>query len=156
MELEHTILTLFFTKKFGLKIWSDLGVIDRELAIYKKLSNYLKKINMVTYGGSKDKKYSNKLGDIKPLSVKWHNSKMITLLHLLIKHYPDIKNSDIFKTNQILGSDIALWFKKKFRKKLLVRCGYLYSQYRFIQTENVSERRKAYNFDLLWFNLIFC
>lgn len=128
MEIADTTLTLFFTKQVSLKMWADIGMIDRELEIYKELSKYLKRINMVTYGGRKDKVYSDILGNIKILPVRWR-TRVITIIHLLLKYYSEIKNSDILKTNQIKGSEVPIWFKKKFGKKLIVRCGYLHSRH---------------------------
>ena len=128
MGIGDTSLTLFFTQGMNLKKWADIGNLDRELEIYKRLSNNLKTVSMVTYGGNKDKEYSKKVGDIKILPVTWHNKRAITILHLLMKYYPEIKNSDILKTNQIRGSEIPLWFKKRFGKKLITRCGFLHSR----------------------------
>lgn len=61
MELADTILTLFFTERVGLKTWADIGSIDRELAIYKKLSRYLKKVDMVSMGAAKTEFIQGKL-----------------------------------------------------------------------------------------------
>lgn len=128
MELADTTLTLFFTKRMSLKNWADIGIIDRELALYKRLTTHLNRVNMVTYGGYKDKTYSDRLETIELLPVTWHN-RVSPIIQLLIKHFPKVKNTDILKTNQIQGSEIPIWFKKKFRKKLIVRCGYLYSRH---------------------------
>ena len=95
MEIGAATLILFFTKRMSLKTWADIGIIDRELAIYKKLAMYLREVNMVTYGGSKDKAYSDKFGDIKILPTTWHN-KAITIIQLLMKHYSKIKNFNHF------------------------------------------------------------
>ncbi|WP_287584778.1 glycosyltransferase family 4 protein [Candidatus Borrarchaeum sp.] len=136
MELADTILTLFFTKRMSLKMWADVGIIDRELALYKKLSMYLRKVNMVTYGGYKDIVYSRKLREhINLLPIMWY-TKATPILQLLLRHFSQIKHSDILKTNQIRGSEIPLWFKKKFGKKLIVRCGYLLSR-------NITKKYKA-------------
>jgi glycosyltransferase involved in cell wall biosynthesis len=126
--LGNIMLTLFFTRQSGLNKWDNMGILNRELALYKNLIPYLKRINMVTYGGHADKRYKRELEPIKILPVTWHN-KRLTILHLLIKHYPEIKNSDILKTNQIKGSEVPLWFKKKLGKNLIVRCGYLHSRH---------------------------
>ncbi len=146
MRITDTTLTLFFTRNMSLKEWSDIGIIERELLIYKKLSMHLKKVNIVTYGGRKDKFYSRKLGAINVLPVTWH-TRTTTILHLLMKYYPEIKNSSILKTNQISGSEIPLWFKKKFGKKLIVRCGYLYAQFTFKLTKDEATRKKAYRLE---------
>lgn len=129
MELADTTLTLFFTKRMSLKKWADVGIIGRELALYTKLAIHLKKVNMITYGDNEDKAYLDKHGKIKVLPVIWRYNRVVPILHVLIRYFSEIKHSDILKTNQIRGSEIPLWFKKKFRKKLIVRCGYLHSRH---------------------------
>jgi len=128
-KLEDTTLTLFFTGGVTLKTWAQVGNLDREVEIYKRLSNHLKRINFVAYGGKQDKIYSNRIGAIKLLPIKWYKRQPLTILHLLLKHHPEIRDTDIFKTNQIPGSEIPVWIKKHFGKKLITRCGYLYSYF---------------------------
>lgn len=122
-------LTLFFTGGVSLNTWADVGNLDRELELYKRLSKQLKRINFVTYGGAKDKKYTGKLGDIKLLPTKWYSRQKFTILRLFLKYQHEFKDTSIIKTNQIYGSEVPIWFKKRFRKKLIVRCGYLYSRH---------------------------
>jgi len=140
--LGNIMLTLFFTKQMGLNKWGNMGILNRELALYKKLMPYLKRINMVTYGGHEDKRYERELEPIKILPITWHN-KRLTILHLLIKHFPEIKNSDILKTNQIKGSEVPLCLKKKLGKKLIVRCGYLHSRHTIKRREHEEVIRAA-------------
>ncbi|MHA2284074.1 MAG: glycosyltransferase family 4 protein [Promethearchaeota archaeon] len=141
MEIGDATLSLFFTKGVSLKTWADIGIVDRELALYKKLSIYLKKINLITYGGRKDRIYSDLLGDINVLPLVWR-FRAFTILNLILKYCPELKNSDILKTNQINGSEIPLWLKKKFKKKLIVRCGYLHSTFT-IKRSNEKKTIKA-------------
>ena len=126
-DFSDKILTLFFTGGVSLKTWAEVGNIDRELEIYKRLSKKVKEINIVTYGGKRDRIYAKNLGEINLLSIKWYNNPKRTILHLLLKYLPQIYKSDILKTNQIPGSEIPIWIKKHFNKKLIVRCGYLHS-----------------------------
>ena len=147
MEIEDASLTLFFTQDVGLQTWADVGNIDRELELYKRLTNYLNQVNMVTYGGLSDLNYAKKAENINILPIIWHNKQIITILHLLAKYFSEIKNSSVLKTNQILGSEIPLWLKKRFRKKLIVRCGYLHSQFIKKQTKNKLIRMNAYNLE---------
>lgn len=141
MEISNTTLTLFFTGGMSLKTWAEVGNLDRELDIYKKLSKKLKNVNMVTYGGKGDRVYAKNFGEINLLSTTWHNSSKLTILHLLLKYLPQIYKSDILKTNQIPGSEIPIWIKKYFGKKLIVRCGYLHSYF----IKNQSKDQKAIN-----------
>lgn len=84
--LGDTTLTLFFIGGVSLNTWAELGNLDRELELYKRLSNKLKRINFVTCETKK---------------IKY-------------KHTGFELNTNILKTNQILGSEIPLWFKKTF------------------------------------------
>jgi glycosyltransferase involved in cell wall biosynthesis len=139
--LEDTILTLFFTGGVSLKTWAEVGNLEREIELYKGLSEKLKDINMVTYGGKGDRLYAKDLGGINLLSTTWYNNPKLTILHLLLKYLPQIYKSDILKTNQIPGSEIPIWIKKHFGKKLIVRCGYLHSYF----IKNQSKDQKVIN-----------
>lgn len=140
-KLDDTTLTLFFTGGVSLKTWAKVGNLDRELEIYKRLNKKLKKVNIVTYGGKSDRLYTKNLGEINLLPTTWYNNSKTTILHLLLNHLQQIYKSDILKTNQIRGSEIPIWFKKRFGKKLIVRCGYLYSR----NTKNQSNDEKRIN-----------
>jgi len=142
-KLKDTTLTLFFTGGITLKTWAQVGNLDREVEIYKRLTNHLKGVNFVTYGGKQDKIYANRIGAIKLLPINWYKRQPFTILHLLAKHHPEIKNTDILKTNQIHGSEIPIWIKKHFEKKLIVRCGYLHSYCTRKQTKDKKKIEKA-------------
>lgn len=120
-------LALFFTKKTSLGTWARVGNLDRETALYKKLSEYLKEVSFITYGGKEDKKFSDKLDNIKLMPIKWHKRQTLTILELMLKHYPELRKTNILKTNQMPGAEIPIWFKNRFGKRLIVRCGYLHS-----------------------------
>lgn len=137
--LDDTTLTLFFTGGISLKTWSEVGNFNRELELYKRLAQDLKAVNIVTYGGKRDREYAKHLGTINLFSTTWHNSPTGTILHLLSKHLPQIYGSDILKTNQIPGSEIPIWLKKHMGKKLIVRCGYLHSY--FIKKQSRDQKR---------------
>jgi len=139
--LADTTLTLFFTGGVSLRTWSEVGNLNRELELYKRLAQELKEVNMVTYGGKRDRIYTKNLGKINLLSTTWHNNPKLTILHLLLKYSPQIYGSDILKTNQIPGSEIPIWLKKHSGKKLIVRCGYLHSYF----IKNQSKDQKAIN-----------
>lgn len=147
MNIKDTSYILFFTGSVGLKTWNDLGSLEREIEIYKRLSPHLKQVRFVTYGGKQDKNYSSKLGNIKIIPTKWYNKRILTSLDLLLRHYPDIHDSDILKTNQIPGSQIPVWLKKKFGKKLITRCGYLHSEFIKRQTKDERTKREAFQLE---------
>lgn len=129
MNISNKTLSLFFTSNTGIKTWKDVGCFDREIQLYKNLSKHLKRINFITYGDRKNEKFKNELRNINILNTKWYKNKYLTTLNIILKDFRDLKNTDILKTNQIKGSEIAVILKKIFRKKLIVRCGYLYSEF---------------------------
>ena len=47
-------LALFFTQGVSLKTWSTVGMLDRELALYRKLQERGVDIEFVTYGDKAD------------------------------------------------------------------------------------------------------
>jgi len=126
--LKNTSFTLFFTGGVGLKTWAEVGNLEREITIYQRLTEHLKAVNFVTYGGRADYRYADSLGNIGLYPISRRGSMTIKLVHLLIRHWPMLMRSDVFKTNQIQGSEIPVWLKKHSGKKLIVRCGYLHSR----------------------------
>lgn len=137
-SLRDKTLALFFTFNVSLKTWHDVGMINREVALYNKLSHYFKHIYFFTYGGKEDLKLKNYLSEnitIVPIPfVNMPNSSKVFLLLMLVYsfllpiiHYKIFKNVDILKTNQMNGSWAAVMAKILFRKKLVVRTGYTWS-----------------------------
>ncbi|OQY41471.1 MAG: hypothetical protein B6242_17360 [Anaerolineaceae bacterium 4572_78] len=59
----------------------------------------------------------------------------------------DKSGADIFKTNQIEGSEIALMARRLFRKKMIARCGFMWSLYQSLYLDkhgaNQHELRQA-------------
>ena len=62
MKLSDINLTLFFTGGVGLKTWAEVGNLDREVAIYKRLTGHLRPVNFITYGGKDDGQYAEIVG----------------------------------------------------------------------------------------------
>ncbi len=136
---ENTRLALFFTKKTSLATWARVGNLERETALYKKLSEILKEVSFITYGGKKDIYFSSQLNNIKLLPVQWHEREISTVLELILKYYPELRRTNVLKTNQIEGAEIPIWFKKRFEKKLITRCGYLHS---YFVRESTTDKKK--------------
>lgn len=120
-------LGLFFTSGVGLSTWEKTGGIERELAIYKKLLTHLKSVTLITYGGNQDRLMKKYLGNLGHIPSNWLFSDEITAGALYIKNHWELKNIDIFKTNQMVGSHVPLLLKKFMKAKCIVRCGYLYA-----------------------------
>ena len=131
-------LTLFFTGGVSLESWINLGFLHREIELYKRLSDRIKRVNFVTYGGKKDGILSPALEPIHHFPTRWHKDTKFTIGNLMLKHLRGIRETDILKTNQLLGFEIPLWIKKKMGKKLILRCGYLHSYFMKQQSKEAS------------------
>ena len=127
MDLKDINLTLFFTENVGLNTWAEVGNLDREILLYQRLTEHLHNVNFVTYGGRADRQYIGTLGKISVNPLVWHRLIPVTISHLLFNYLKIIRNTSILKTNQLQGSEIPVWLKKRFNKRLIVRCGWLCS-----------------------------
>ena len=119
---------LYFTGGMSLEIWNDVGILDRELAIYKSLEPHLRGITLATYGSTLEKSFGPRLGGMKIICNRWRLPQRVyagTLSHI----YPAAwRNKTIIKCNQLDGSLVALRAARQYRKKFVARCGYLFSE----------------------------
>jgi len=121
--------------------WSKIGILEREIALYKKLIKKGVEISFLTYGNSRDNKYKNKLGDIKILCNAYNLPIKLYEFLIPILHFKSFMNSQILKTNQMNGSYISLVISKIFQKPLICRIGYLFSQF---QLKRKGKQSKSY------------
>jgi len=128
-ELDDLTLTLFFTGGVSLGTWAEVGNLSRELELYHQLIPYLRRINFVTYGGDKDLTYRDQLGEIRLLPTSWYPWRKWTLRRMFKSHGQALTDTDVLKTNQIFGAEVAIEIKRRLGKKLISRCGYLYSRH---------------------------
>ncbi len=118
-------LALFFTRGISLKDWDEMGHFTREVDIYNSFFPHFEEIYFLTYGGSEDLLYNSQLVKIKVLpNIRNFNKNLYSLLiPILNRRY--LKEIDVYKTNQLDGSLSAVLSKFIFKKKLVVRAGYL-------------------------------
>ncbi len=137
-DTKHEILkdknmALFFSLGVSLETWHDIGMIDREVAIYNELSKYFKHIYFFTYGDDGDLKFKSHLAPnitVVPQKFIRHNMKYSAILYsfmLPVIQRKILKHIDIFKTNQMTAAWSAALSKLIFRKKLVVRTGFMWS-----------------------------
>ncbi len=126
-SLSRTSLVLFFTNNVSLRTWADAGILEREVEIYRRLLPHVGRITFVTYGDSRELQYAKQLGGIRVLFNRWGlpahwYARLIPLLHM-----PRLLKADILKTNQASGARAALPVRRWLHKKLIARCGYMWS-----------------------------
>lgn len=118
-------LNLFFTEGVSLQTWNEVGMLDRELAIYKALQKRGVEVGFVTYGDSRDLQFAARLPSI---------SLRVNDLGLPIAKYKRALETappvgDIFKSNQVAGADVALKAARQAKAKFVARCGYLLAEF---------------------------
>lgn len=120
-------LVLFFTRGVSLRTWAMVGMLEREIAIYRRLLDQGFQVTFLTYGDRTDLDYAKTLGNIRILC----NQESLPLEHyekvVLTLHGDILRTAHAFKTNQTYGSELALLAAKHLKKPLIARCGYLWS-----------------------------
>lgn len=124
-------IALFFTYDVSLRDWQRLGLLDRELELYNSITkNTDIKFTFVTYGNDDDKNILAENKNIKIIALgNYLNSKnkyfkLILSFLIPFKLKKELKNIDILKTNQLMGSWIPIVLKYIIKKPLIVRTGY--------------------------------
>lgn len=124
-KLKNKKLAVVFTRGVSFSIWDRVGLIGREILIYKRLSTVFDKIYFFTYGDKKDEQYQNLFSDNVIIIPKpRYIPSGIYVFLMPFMHRRIFREIDVIKTNQMDGSWAAVIAKKIFNKKLLVRCGY--------------------------------
>ena len=137
-------LVLFFTRNVSLQTWDNVGMFDREVALYERLRDKGVCVSFVTYGNANDLDYRERLPRIEILCNRWGlpNRFYEKFLHRL--HGISQKSCDLIKTNQMSGANVALKSARVLNKPLIARCGYMFSDHVGRQYgDDSSHARKA-------------
>ncbi|MGC8658727.1 MAG: glycosyltransferase family 4 protein [Desulfomonilaceae bacterium] len=121
-------LGLFFTRGVSLRTWDMVGNLDREIAVYLRMIDDGNRVSFFTYGDSGDLKYLDRLGGIEICCNQYGQELEQYESDLARIHYDTCESLDIIKTNQTYGSELALDVATKFGKRLVSRCGYMWSR----------------------------
>ncbi len=137
-------LILLFTYNTSLSDWKQNGSIDRELNNYKKLLTYFDKIYFVTYGEDDFTLQKYLPENIIVLPKKYSLPNLLYSFVLPFAYRKHFENSLWIKTNQMMGSWVAVLSKILFKKKIFIRTGY---------TESLSYINKKF-FQKLFIHII--
>lgn len=137
-------MVLFFTSGFSLKAWDDMGVLEREVALYRRLQAHGVQLTFVTYGYAAELRYAQRLNGIRIVCNRWGLPQR-WYTNLLCRLYPALwEGADVLKSNQLRGADVALQAARRFSKKFIARCGYLASDFAELRDGSGSpEARQA-------------
>jgi glycosyltransferase involved in cell wall biosynthesis len=119
--------TLFFTKHTSLADWDKGGMLEREVALYRRLAERGVKVRFVTYGGAPDLVYQKRLAGIEIVCNRWNLPHWLYVSYLTHLAPMFWSTGAIFKSNQLKGAEVGLKAAKRFRRRFIVRCGYLHA-----------------------------
>ncbi|MBI3021867.1 MAG: glycosyltransferase family 4 protein [Candidatus Omnitrophica bacterium] len=136
-------LCLFFTRGMSLCAWHEEGRLERELKLYDALASRVGSLSFLTYGAQEDLAFQERLGPIAVLVNRWRlDSNGYSVLAPLL-HHRALRRATIFKTNQLNGAWCAAIAKRLFGKRLVVRCGFVWSDFYARETPSAWKRRLA-------------
>ena len=120
---------LFFTRGVSLQTWAQNGSLEREIALYLRLQQKGVRVTFVTYGNAQDLEYATDLSGIEILCNQWNLPPRWYECLLPFLFPLRFLKTDVVKTNQTNGADVALRVAKFWRKPLVARCGYMWSEF---------------------------
>ena len=124
-----THLTLFFTRGISLQTWAQNGSLEREVALYLQLQQKGVKVSFVTYGNQRDLHYQDSLQGIEILYNRWNLPMVLYETLIPFLHANVLRQTDVIKSNQTNGADVALRAARIWRKPMIARCGYMWSEF---------------------------
>jgi len=122
-------ISVFFTQGVSLRDWENIGMLEREVALYRRLTEKGIGCGFVTYGGRGDLQFASHLSGIQINCNRWGLPADVYKKFLNIIHAGHLRKTDVIKSNQIRGADAALSAAKRFGKPFIARCGYLHSEF---------------------------
>jgi glycosyltransferase involved in cell wall biosynthesis len=122
-------LVVFFSRGMSLDGWRRAGILERELALYRALRPHLEHLAFLTYGGEEEGALAPQLPGVEILANTWKLQSNLYSVGASFLHRRALRRATIFKTNQLNGAWCAVIAKRLFGKKLVVRCGFLWSDF---------------------------
>lgn len=113
----------------SLDAWEQSGMLDREVAIYRQLQRLGVSVSFITYGDRRDLAFAERLPGMRILCNRWGLRADRYARWLPWLYGRSLRNADVYKSNQTDGAEVALAAARRWRKPLVARCGYLWSEF---------------------------
>lgn len=128
--LSQQTLVIFHSYKTSFALWNEIGILQRELYLYRELKKSFKEIIFVSYASDSGAEEELAKGDFKVLANTKRLSPMLYALTAWWRHRAILKNTDVFRINQMSAFLAAGPAKLAFQNvSLVVRCGFIWSQF---------------------------
>lgn len=118
---------VFLTRGASLVDWERNGSLSREMALFERLGSLGFSISLVTHGGRDDLRIGRARPGIRVLCNRWGLPREQYEKWLPWLHGWHLRRSDVIRSNQIDGADVALWSARRWGKPVVARCGFLKS-----------------------------
>ena len=129
-------LVLFLTLGGSLHQWNKEGILDRELALYKKLKEYNVSTSIISFGDKTEEEIVFKHPYIKIFYNKYNLHPRLYNYLIPLLFFKVFRKADLIKTNQFYGVHLAKRVASLFSKKLIIRQGYSFIDHRI--RENIN------------------
>ncbi len=126
-RLKTLHLVVWFEYASTLAIFDRVGMLDRELAIYRRLRPHLRALTLITWSRGEDAVYAEQLGEIGLVHNKHEWTWLAWMAILLATFGLRFPGPRLVKTNQMSGARHILRVANFWRTKLVARCGYPWS-----------------------------
>jgi len=155
----HVILV--FTYGISIKEWDKLGILSREVEIYKKMNKeHNVRFTFLTFGDHEDENYSHLINDLTIIPIYKYINKSKTSLFNFFKTLLGVKKlinliekPTIIKTNQLNGSWVAMMLKLYTKSPLYIRTGY--NLFEFSVKDKKSMLKKTFYYLLTQISLLY-
>jgi len=134
-------LGLFLTLGNSLATWRDAGTLDRELALYREHARNGITTAVVSYGGFEEARIASGYPWLRVLYNHWPVPKPVYAMLVALFHRAELRQMDVFKTNQMYGAAQAWHAARLAGRPLIVRQGYSHCENRC--RESGAESRVA-------------
>ena len=122
-------MVVFMTRGMSFEAWDRAGTFTREIALYQILRLHVADIAFLSYGSTDDQALAGRRQTPPILSNRWQLGSNLYSVAAPLLHARAMRQATVFKTNQLNGAWSAAIAKRLFRKKLIVRCGYVWSDF---------------------------
>lgn len=139
-KISEIHLVLFLSRATPLSRWKTMGILDRELAIYKSLAENLGKLSIISSGGKNEINLIPENGNMSVCYNRWNISPNMYSIMAPFLYRKELSDATIYKTNQIDGAWTAILAGFLFKKPTIVRAGYLWSE--LMKPEKISGSKK--------------
>ena len=117
------------TRGVSLHVWDQVGMFEREVALYRWLLKSGVKVSFISWGDRRDLEYSDRINGIRICCNRWGLKQRHYEKLMLYLHWHTLWRTSVIKTNQMNGAEQALRCARFWKKPLIARCGYMWSEF---------------------------